>query len=143
MATTDMKIIIGLHRMLTDLDRCSAAVVAAHGLTLGQFAVLEALYHKGAMTVGQVQEKILSSSGTIPLIIRNLEKRSLLKRRMDEQDKRKCILVLTAAGEELIARVYPQNEAALVEKLACLSDVQKAELLAALQQYDKNSREGK
>ena len=89
MATTDMKIIIGLHRMLTDLDRCSAAVVAAHGLTLGQFAVLEALYHKGAMTVGQVQEKILSSSGTIPLIIRNLEKRSLLKRRMDEQDKRK------------------------------------------------------
>ncbi|MDD7267056.1 MAG: MarR family transcriptional regulator [Lachnospiraceae bacterium] len=143
MATTDMKIIIGLHRMLTDLDRCSAAVVAAHGLTLGQFAVLEALYHKGAMTVGQVQEKILSSSGTIPLIIRNLEKRSLLKRRMDEQDKRKCILVLTAAGEELIARVYPQNEAALVEKLACLADVQKAELLAALQQYDKNSREGK
>lgn len=135
MATVDMKLIIGLHRVLADLDRCSSSVVAAHDLTLGQFAVLEALYHKGTMTVGQVQEKILSSSGTIPLIVRNLEGRGLIERQADEKDRRKCWLVLTESGEALIQRVYPQNEAALIEKLACWSDEQKEILVKATQQY--------
>ncbi|MDO5100898.1 MAG: MarR family transcriptional regulator [Eubacteriales bacterium] len=135
MATVDMKLIIGLHRVLADLDRCSSAVVAAYDLTLGQFAVLEALYHKGAMTVGQVQEKILSSSGTIPLIIRNLEGRGLIERRPDEKDRRKCWLALTESGTVLIRQVYPQNEAALIEKLACWSAEQKEVLVRAAQQY--------
>lgn len=135
MATVDMKLIIGLHRVLADLDRCSSAVVAVHDLTLGQFAVLEALYHKGTMTVGQVQEKILSSSGTIPLIVRNLEGRGLIERKADEKDKRKCLLALTVQGEDLIRQVYPKNEAALMQKLTCWTQQQKEELVAATQQY--------
>ncbi|WP_235899151.1 MarR family transcriptional regulator [Suipraeoptans intestinalis] len=41
-------------------------------MTLSQFAVLEALYSKGDLTVGEVREKILSSVGTIPVIVNNL-----------------------------------------------------------------------
>ena len=74
MAKTELKILIGLHRAINYIDRQSTKIFSEYQLTLGQFAVLEALHHKGDMTVGQVQEKILSSGGTMPLIINNLEK---------------------------------------------------------------------
>lgn len=64
-------------------------MVAEYNLTLGQFAVLEALYHKGDLTVGQVQRAILSSSGTVPVIVGNLEKRGYLARQTDEADRRR------------------------------------------------------
>lgn len=141
MAKDELKILIGLHRTATAVDRQTARAVAAFGLTLGQFAVLEALYHKGDLTVGQVQEKILSTSGTIPLIVNNLEKRGLLERRQDSRDKRRCILHLTPAGEQLILQAMPVNERCILEKMACWSDKEKAQLLALLQRFRDAQRQ--
>ena len=90
----DLKILIALHRVVNAVDSKTAKLVKAYGLSLGQFAVLEALYHKGEMTVGQVQEKILSSTGTIPVIIKNLEKRQFISHKEDENDKRNSDLAL-------------------------------------------------
>ena len=42
--------------------------------------VLEALYSKGDMSVGEVRERILSSVGTIPLIVNNLVKMNYVER---------------------------------------------------------------
>lgn len=49
-----------------------------YGLTTSQFGVLVALYHKGSLSVGEVQEKILSTSGTIPVIWNKEEQEELL-----------------------------------------------------------------
>lgn len=70
-----------------------------HGLTFSQFAVLEALYSRGEMSVGMVRKHILSSMGTIPLIINNLVKRNLVKRCSDLNDRRICIVSLTDEGK--------------------------------------------
>lgn len=53
----ELKILIGMHRAVNKIDGKTIKIVKQYGLSLGQFAVLEALYHKGDMTVGQVQEK--------------------------------------------------------------------------------------
>lgn len=135
MAKLELKALIGLHRTVNAIDRESARVCSAAGLTLGQFAVLEALFHKGDLTVGQVQEKILSSSGTIPLIIRNLEKQGYLVRRHDEVDKRRCILHLTPKGKEVVGRVFPENEKAIVEATSCWSDEEKQQLMSLLEKF--------
>ena len=71
----DLKILIALHRVINAVDSKTIKLVKSYGLSLGQFAVLEVLYHKGEMTVGQVQKKILSTTGTMPVIIKNLEKK--------------------------------------------------------------------
>ncbi len=140
MAKTELKILIGLHRAINDIDRQSTKIFSDYQLTLGQFAVLEALYHKGDMTVGQVQEKILSSSGTMPLIINNLEKRGYLIRKTDTMDKRRCILHITAVGQELIGQVYPRNEARIIESMSCWTDEEKAQLANLLKKFgDENS----
>lgn len=48
--------------------------VQQEGLTFGQFEVLEALYSKGDMSIGNVMKKILSSVGAISVIVNNLVK---------------------------------------------------------------------
>lgn len=139
MAKPELKILIGLHRAVNYIDRQSAKLFSGYGLTMGQFAVLEALYHKGDLTVGQVQEKILSSSGTIPLIINNLEKRNLLARLPDPCDKRRCILHITKEGSALLAEVYPQNEAKIIELMKLWSPEEKEQLVYLLKKLGEEA----
>ncbi len=143
MAKLELKALIGLHRTVNAIDRQSARVCSAAGLTLGQFAVLEALFHKGDLTVGQVQEKILSTSGTIPLIVKNLEKRGYLVRRCDESDRRRCILHLTQEGREMIERVFPENEKAIIEATSCWSDEEKQQLVFLMEKFGGRQHEKK
>jgi hypothetical protein len=51
------------------------------GLTLSQFAVLEALYHVGPQCLGDLARRILTSSGNLTLVIDNLQKRGKVEGR--------------------------------------------------------------
>ena len=135
MAKPELKILIGMHRAVNAIDRKTARITAAYGLTLGQFAVLEALYHKGDLTVGQVQEAVLSTSGTIPVIVGRLERDGYLTRCQDEGDRRRWMLHLTEPGRELIARVYPENEEMIIRQMDCWTDEEKQMLVSLLQRF--------
>lgn len=125
----DLKILIALHRVVNAVDSKTAKLVKAYGLSLGQFAVLEALYHKGEMTVGQVQKKILSSTGTMPVIIKNLEKRQFISRKEDENDKRKRLLYITDKGRDIISKVFPKNKEIIIEYFKNMEIDEKKEFL--------------
>jgi MarR family 2-MHQ and catechol resistance regulon transcriptional repressor len=131
----DNLIIIGMHRIINQLDRGSAHIAAGYDLTLSQFGVLEALYHLGDLTVGEVKEKILSSDGTIPVVVKNLEKRGLLFRKQDPQDKRKSILSLTDEGREVISKAYPENEKMISDQLSVWTKEDKKELSALIRKF--------
>jgi MarR family 2-MHQ and catechol resistance regulon transcriptional repressor len=135
MAKPELKILIGLHRAVNRIDRQSARIFSEYDLTTGQFAVLEALYHKGELTVGQVQEKILSSSGTIPVIVNNLEKRGLLTRLADPGDRRRCLLRITPAGEGLMEQAYPRNEEMIVAQMALWTPEEQEQLVTLLKKF--------
>lgn len=132
----ELKILIGMHRTVNKIDSKTIKIVKKYGLSLGQFAVLEALYHKGEMTVGQVQEKILSSSGTIPVIIKNLEKHGYVTHKQDQCDKRKCILQITEQGVEILKQVFPENKEMIISAFNKLSDKEKDELLRLLKKLN-------
>lgn len=131
-AAQDSLIVIGLHRIVRGLDHRTARIAKRHGLTLGQFAVLEALYHKGDLTIGQVKEAVLSTDGTIPVVARNLEARGLVVRREDPADRRRAILGLTPAGREVIEAAYPENRRMIEEQLSVLDPEQKRQLVALI-----------
>lgn len=140
----ELKILIGLHRAVNYIDAHSTRIFSKYGLTMGQFAVLEVLYHKGDLSVGEVQEKILSSSGTIPLIVNNLEKRGFVVRCKDAKDKRRCVLHISESGRELIEQVYPKNEAMIISLMDNLSISEKQQFVSLLKQigdetYGKNN----
>ncbi|WP_101474577.1 MULTISPECIES: MarR family transcriptional regulator [Fusobacterium] len=132
MERTEMKILIGLHRNVNTLDKKTSQIAGEYNLTFSQFMVLEALYSKGDMSVGEVRERILSSVGTIPLIINNLVKMNYVERLADEKDKRVSILHLTKEGRDVISKVAPKNEMMIEESMKVLDSEEKEKLLYLL-----------
>lgn len=106
-------------------------VLAAPRLTISQFGVLEALYHKGPLCQKDIAAKILKSTGNITLVVDNLEKSGLVRRERDNEDRRFLTIHLTDAGTELIVAVFAEVEGAIVTELAVLSENEQ-ELLGAL-----------
>ena len=90
-------------------------------LTWSQFAVLEALYHLGHMTQGEISAKVLKSGSNMTTVIDNLERDGLVRRERDATDRRVIHVHLTEAGSGKIEAVLPGHVAALVEEFKVLS----------------------
>jgi MarR family 2-MHQ and catechol resistance regulon transcriptional repressor len=110
------------------LTRCTDSVLARIAarntigdLTFSQFAVLEALYHLGPLTAGEVSQKILKSGSNMTLVIDNLERDCLVRRERDPHDRRVIHVHLTEAGANKIEAVLPGHVRALVEELSVLT----------------------
>ena len=131
----DSGILIGIHRIVKDLDRETTKISASYGLTFPQFMVLEALLHKDSMTVGEIKDTILSSNGTIPVIINNLVKLGLVQRTKDPEDHRRSVVELTEQGRELIERVCPENDRMFTERFGVWMGEEKKELLRLIAKY--------
>ncbi|MDX9896979.1 MAG: MarR family transcriptional regulator [Desulfofustis sp.] len=112
---------VSVHRQLADED-----------LTVSQFGVLEALFHKGPMCQKDLAGKILKSTGNITMVIDNLEKRGLVERRRSETDRRFIQVLLTVAGRELIARIFPEHAARVAAQLDVLNRKELEDLGALL-----------
>jgi MarR family 2-MHQ and catechol resistance regulon transcriptional repressor len=106
-----------IHRHLAETD-----------LTVSQFGVLEALFHLGPLYQRDLAEKLLKSGGNMTLVIDNLEKRELVKRER-EVDDRRCIKVcLTQKGHQLISQIFPSHVAAVVNEIGILTPDEQKEL---------------
>lgn len=105
--------------------------LTAPKLTISQFGVLEALYHKGPLCQRDIAVKILKSTGNITLVIDNLEKSGLVRRLRDNKDRRFFTVHLTETGTLLIAKVFVAVEAAIVFEMGLLSENEQ-ELLGSL-----------
>src|ERR1700681_629914 len=84
------------------------------------FAVLEALLHKGPLPINEIGKKVLLTSGSITVAVDRLETKRLVERRAHGTDRRARIVHLTKAGRKLITRVYADH-AADMERLAFVS----------------------
>ena len=135
MDNIEEKILIGLSRTVNTIHRNTSKLCIKYNITLSQFGVLEALYHKGDLTVGEIKNLILSSDGTIPIVIKNLEKNNLVKKTISPNDKRCTIVTITESGKDLIEEVYPKNKTMIKEVMDIWTDEEKNELLRLLKKF--------
>ncbi len=84
------------------------------------FAVLEALLHKGPLPVNEIGKKVLLTSGSITVAVDRLEAKELVERRAHGTDRRARIVHLTKEGRKLITRAYADH-ADEMERLASAS----------------------
>ena len=84
------------------------------------FAVLEALLHKGPLPVNEIGKKVLLTSGSITVAVDRLETKKLVERRAHGVDRRARVVHLTKEGRKVITRVYADH-AADMERLASAS----------------------
>jgi MarR family transcriptional regulator, 2-MHQ and catechol-resistance regulon repressor len=110
------------------------------GLTLTQFAVLEALYHLGPMSLSDMAERILTTAGNLTMVLGNLEKQDLAYRQKSPQDRRVLIVVLTAKGKALIRKLFPGHAAGITEFMSALSPAQQERLSSLCRQLGKRDQ---
>lgn len=98
------------------------------GMTLSQFAVLEVLLHRGALTHHEVAEKILKTRGNITTVVNQLEDAGLVSRRRCENDRRLVYLDLTERGRVAAANAFRRVREAIRDEMSVLTDDELVEL---------------
>jgi MarR family transcriptional regulator, 2-MHQ and catechol-resistance regulon repressor len=105
------------------------------GLTISQFGVLEALYNKGDLRIGEIMQKILTTSGNITVVIKNLEKDGFIKKNPDPLDKRSTIISITDKGINTIEEILPEHIKNINNIFSILTDEEKLVLKEILKKF--------
>ena len=140
---TALKLFVVLARAQRAIGERVEANLVAHGLTHTEFAILEALYHKGPLLLGEVQRKILVSSGGITFLVDKLAERGLAERQLCPSDRRARYAALTKKGEALMAQIFPLHAAAIREAMAGLSRAEQKQAATLLKQLGLAAAAGK
>ena len=97
-------------------------------MCLSDFAILEALLHKGAQPVRELARRIDLTSGSMTTAIDRLETRQLVTRADHATDRRAWVIHLTPKGEALIAKVFAGHQEAMERAMRGLSKTERATL---------------
>lgn len=84
------------------LNHITKNYLSDKGLSMPRFWVLRRLKPEQAMTMGELQRRMLLAPATITGLVDALVQRGLVSRRRDEEDRRLVLLQLTPAGKELV-----------------------------------------
>lgn len=98
------------------------------GLSLSQFGVLEALLHLGPMSQVALTRKLLKTGGNITMVVDNLEKRGLVRRERNREDRRYYSVHLTDEGRRLVSDFFPSHATRILEEMRVLSPAEQEEL---------------
>ncbi len=118
-------VLSGCHRTLSaHADRS----IAGTGLCLSDFTALEALLHKGPLTIGQIQEKVLLTSGSMTAAIDRLDKLGCVTRESTGADRRARLVRLTDHGRKLIRAAFRRHAKDMEAAVSVLDDAERKQL---------------
>jgi MarR family 2-MHQ and catechol resistance regulon transcriptional repressor len=119
---------VTLARAYAVIVRAAAKDIAGYDVSLTQYAVLEALYHKGPLPLGEISSLLLVTGGNITYVVDQLEKRGFVRRERAVTDRRVIYAALTPEGEELIERTFPRHAEFIGDLFSALGDDESHEL---------------
>jgi MarR family 2-MHQ and catechol resistance regulon transcriptional repressor len=108
------------------------ASMAAMGIGLSDFMILEALLHKGSMSMSQLGEKVLLANPSMTAAVDRLEKLGFVSRCSAAGDRRVRTVELTREGRKAIRKVYAQHEQDLEGLMEGLCEEQRARMRSGL-----------
>ncbi len=106
--------------------------IAKAGLCLTDFAALEALLHKGPLTISAIQDKVLLASGSMTAAVDRLEKLGLIVRKPSPSDRRARIVELTREGKRVAASCFEKHAKDLEALMSGLSEKEKGQVHGSL-----------
>ncbi len=132
---------IAMNRAAGSIQEHLTPQVESHGVTLTEFGVLEALFHKGPLTHGEIASRVLLANSSITYVIDKLEDRGLLRRRPSEEDRREKIVELTPDGQSKIEDAFPEHAALIDDLMADLGLEEKREVASRLRRIERRAGE--
>ena len=127
------------------LARCHHALmllverdIAGLGLCVSDFMVLEALLHKGPLTISETQSKVLLASGSMTAAVDRVESRGLVVRKAQAGDRRARRIELTPDGRSLIEGAFRTHAEHLENALAVLQEEEKQQVYDSLKKLGRS-----
>lgn len=106
--------------------------IANTGLCLTDFVALEALLHKGPLTISEIQDKVRLASGSMTAAVDRLEKLGLVVRKSTPSDRRARVVELTVHGRRLATSCFERHAKDLEALMAVLSEREMEQLHGSL-----------
>lgn len=123
-----LDVYIKLQRAAETVLARTTSHLAERGLTVSQFAILEALYHLGTLSQRALGQKLLKSAGNMSIVLKIMERRGLISRVRDPQDNRYVRVCITGDGRALIDRIFDRHVAGIVTEVGILTREEQREL---------------
>lgn len=135
----------GVHVWLV-LSKASRAVeahalrnVAGLDMGLSDFGALEALLHKGSLSIKDLGAKVLLTSGSITTAVDRLEAKGLVERINDKQDRRSRIVRLTVTGRKVIKKAFAEHKLAMERAVSGLDLKDREQLIELLRRLGQGA----
>ena len=125
--------LVALRRILRATEISSRALAKQSGLTPSQLILMQILSRRDGATPSVIAKEISLSQATVTAMIDKLEKRDLVRRRRDTEDKRRVFLELTSKGEATLSAAPGIVQERIENRFAKLADWEQTSLVAALQ----------
>ena len=117
------------------ISRQEVQTIKKHNLTVAQFGVMEALYNKGNLRIQDLIDKLLSTSGNMTVVIRNMVRDGYIFKVADEKDKRSYLIGLTPLGRETIEKILPEHYDNIGKIFSVLSLKEQEDLARILKKF--------
>lgn len=127
------KVLVSLRRIIRATDLHSRNLIKTSSLTTPQLLILQALARTPALSVGELAQELNVSQATTSSILDRLEKRGLVERAKSDQDRRRTVLSLSAAGQTLVEDAPIPLHETFVSHFQALEEWEQSQILSALQ----------
>jgi MarR family transcriptional regulator, organic hydroperoxide resistance regulator len=120
------------------LQRLLQYKIEPHGITLGMWYFLRALWHEDGLTQRELSNRVGTMEPTTLSAILNMEKKGLVRRARDRDDRRKWHIHLTPKGRAFKGKLIPLAREVVVTAVKGLSPGEVTQLLKGLAEVQKN-----
>lgn len=126
-------VLISLRRIIQAIDLHSRQLVRQHGVTTPQLIILKQVEAEGAITVSQLAKEVSLKQTTVTDILNRLEKKDLVRRTKDENDRRRVLIEETATGRKLLETAPSPLQETFLNKFEDLDSWQQTMIHSSLQ----------
>jgi DNA-binding MarR family transcriptional regulator len=135
---TSLQAWLALIRVYDQMHRHASEHLECYDLTPAQYDVLAQLQGAPGISQQELAERLMVTKGNICTLIDRMEKRNLVERRHDTEDRRINLLYLTGDGERIAAKAIPEYGRFVREHLSPLSEEKQRELMTLLKNLESH-----
>ncbi|HFI0644758.1 TPA: MarR family winged helix-turn-helix transcriptional regulator [Streptococcus suis] len=129
--------LVVFRRAANTISKSELETIKKYGLTVCQFGVMEALYNKGNLRIQDLIDKLLSTSGNMTVVIKNMIRDGYVYKTSDTSDRRASLIALTEKGRQTIETILPEHYDHVGQIFSVLSPEEQDQLANILKKFKK------
>jgi len=127
------EVLVSLRRIIRATDLHSRKLGKQTGLTTPQLVIIQAIGNLKEPTVSDIAKAVSLSLATVTTILNRLESNDLVHRTRSKVDRRRVIVTLTEAGENMRSQAPKPLQDRFVDRFSKLESWEQHQIVAALE----------